>query len=1269
VPLHCVMARIILHWLNEEVKLSHEITSLTEDFRNGYLLGELLHKYNQQHHFNKFVDRETPDAKIKNFCLLEPTMRQIGVFFNSQIAFDIINAKPGATKTLLYEIRTVLEAAKSMSKSADSHQMKRVMQIIKPSIPNYDKTMSATFENAMRSMVENPNDILMERATHKFSKMTETFHESVSNSYSHQMSDIRYELQRTKEIEREKYKHEKEFQQTWDQINQEQWKKNQLKARSRRNLSQKVSGEQIRRETARRVLENTSARDKAISSIDDFEDRIADLKKRDQADNTLLALKTVGSMDDGSGIPSLAYLDEGTLKAGMIQNQKEMQDRNEKMLLRQSERDRRRKRFVRLKESDQAAHLQMEAEGEIFTRVLTISELEEVESLAKMRIMVYKDLFVQNVQTRTALMKSRKEEYQEYLNRCIEYDKDIEMSWVITNRVLAQVARLDALEEAQCAAYNQESLETVQREVARILDITDWIVNVRAIGDYSGGIDMTSDDETTLLPKAILSDVHCMYTNEHLAVPLAFPVPQKVNVYADFPLSLSWKPQCPEVDWLLNKPFRGCDFMTDVAAAPIPVPREEFIDGEAKTVEDEAVKLVPSPPSPEVISPSLMSNYLTCNDSKAFITSIATFEPPLEDPGAPGEKAKTSKAPPAKKEAAKKGKNDVEEVESGLKIVPPAWIANTPASSVLGEVIVASRCVADPIPEHPTAPTDIPQFPLRVILCGASHAVKRTVASALEAEFKITVLRVDDLVSTAISVGEELALNADDLPSTPLQSLSLHIFSKCQRGLAVDDDSYVGLLVEAIKALDVESVGFVIEDFPNTRDQAAKLVVAISGVDYDASRPQSSDKVSEFLTSVPRATELFDASKCGLDRAFFINIPPAAIAKNRICLRKDLRSGEIVSMTDETKSVETLAELVTPRNAMDTISLFVATTTQAINPMEEFMKSLGIASAFGSDDGTDTPVIEGILSNIRDLVSSRLPVEELTTSSPDIAQEAAALDGEVAASPPTDASGTPPSESTPPLILQEGQLPPRLAKILADIWKAGEEQTVASSRQFFAVMRELHYQMIQRRGAIRQVTVTQMLLRDNKQDIFDKFRDDFNSFEEDFRFDAELINELFLRTLELRDTFWEISENKAKQAKAVIQKVSLDGMANVFIHNAQCEGAAMLQSYLGLFVAGLNVLFDYMRATSAYNFTGAYGQVLEPVAPVTNPTLTTEDAAAGGAKGAKKDDKKGSKSGDGRSPIAPPVLWSEMETLPPSTAAEEEVVDDKAKKKDPKKVR
>jgi hypothetical protein len=48
------MADILHTWLNTEVDLSKKIKNIEQDFSNGYLLGELLYKFNQLTNINEF---------------------------------------------------------------------------------------------------------------------------------------------------------------------------------------------------------------------------------------------------------------------------------------------------------------------------------------------------------------------------------------------------------------------------------------------------------------------------------------------------------------------------------------------------------------------------------------------------------------------------------------------------------------------------------------------------------------------------------------------------------------------------------------------------------------------------------------------------------------------------------------------------------------------------------------------------------------------------------------------------------------------------------------------------------------------------------------------------------------------------------------------------------------------------------------------------------------------------------------------------------------
>lgn len=223
------MAKLLLNWLNNDVKLSNVIYSLEEDFKDGYFLGELLHKYNQQLDFDKFVARNHPDSKIKNFCLVEPTMRNVGVNFGSKIAADIMAGREGAIKTLLYELKTALDGIDRNSRQTTNPNLRgtkndKILFAINPSKPSFDKTKSVSFENAIRTAAENPNDIMMRNATLKFQDRKQNFRNTVNVGHSIMLNSMSVDLQRTKEIDRSKKANEGEFADAWESINLDQWK-------------------------------------------------------------------------------------------------------------------------------------------------------------------------------------------------------------------------------------------------------------------------------------------------------------------------------------------------------------------------------------------------------------------------------------------------------------------------------------------------------------------------------------------------------------------------------------------------------------------------------------------------------------------------------------------------------------------------------------------------------------------------------------------------------------------------------------------------------------------------------------------------------------------------------------------------------------------------------------------------------------------------------------------------------------------------------------
>ena len=107
------MAHLLYKWVNEEVVLSKKVTNFAKDFSNGYLFADLLHVYNQLNDFPEYVNKSASNAKITNFCRLEPVFRRLGLRFDSKIAFEIIKEYPRTAMNLVASLKNVLDKISS----------------------------------------------------------------------------------------------------------------------------------------------------------------------------------------------------------------------------------------------------------------------------------------------------------------------------------------------------------------------------------------------------------------------------------------------------------------------------------------------------------------------------------------------------------------------------------------------------------------------------------------------------------------------------------------------------------------------------------------------------------------------------------------------------------------------------------------------------------------------------------------------------------------------------------------------------------------------------------------------------------------------------------------------------------------------------------------------------------------------------------------------------------------------------------------------------
>ncbi|KAM7391379.1 hypothetical protein PAMP_022074 [Pampus punctatissimus] len=122
------MSDILCRWLNEELRLSTTVEPKTfaKDFSSGYLIGEVLHKYQLQNDFNMFMKKDTSISKLNNFTRLEPTLHLLGISFDTSTAQGLMQEKQGVATHLLYQLFISLEKTKKAEIS------RTVMEIMQP---------------------------------------------------------------------------------------------------------------------------------------------------------------------------------------------------------------------------------------------------------------------------------------------------------------------------------------------------------------------------------------------------------------------------------------------------------------------------------------------------------------------------------------------------------------------------------------------------------------------------------------------------------------------------------------------------------------------------------------------------------------------------------------------------------------------------------------------------------------------------------------------------------------------------------------------------------------------------------------------------------------------------------------------------------------------------------------------------------------------------------------------------------------------------------
>jgi hypothetical protein len=336
------MSSLLLKWLNEELQI--QVTNLEKDFENGFLFGEILFRFNQiqPRDLDRLVRSSSADAKIQNFCMIEPVIKNLNIKFDSQLAYAIMQKKKGEASKLLYQIKMALDKLAKTSATVSLREEKEGGVRPLPNMPLraqkpfYDKGAHDFFEKSIRVLVENPNETMMSKTTAKFERERADQEERARQAVLQQKADLQNEKDERR-LER-LHKHQAQHDAMQSQVAKEgatAWKSNMERKAYRDQMSQLTDAKLLQKKEDKVAKEQQKHRDDLLSGVDEFERNLAKFNTSESEPQTNSPNKGPESMDEyyarieeSGRIPDSVQMQRdmdkqlGLIKEKKVQNQK-----------------------------------------------------------------------------------------------------------------------------------------------------------------------------------------------------------------------------------------------------------------------------------------------------------------------------------------------------------------------------------------------------------------------------------------------------------------------------------------------------------------------------------------------------------------------------------------------------------------------------------------------------------------------------------------------------------------------------------------------------------------------------------------------------------------------------------------------------------------------------------------------------------------------------------------------------------------------------------
>ncbi|XP_008573011.1 PREDICTED: sperm flagellar protein 2 [Galeopterus variegatus] len=1168
------MSEILCQWLNQDLKVSRTVSpkSFAKAFSSGYLIGEVLHKFELQDDFSEFSESRISSARLNNFSRLEPTLHFLGVHFDQNVAHGIITEKPGAATKLLYQLYIVLQKKKKSGLTGVE-----IQSMQPPTNLRFQNMKSEAFRERLKNLIPRQTDFNLMRVTYRFQEKYKHMKEDLARVQFEKLERMQKlkEEQRCFNIEKQRLSRRRQ---------------NEIMAKIQAAIIQipKPAGNRtLKALEAQKMMKKKKEAEDVANEIKKFEALIKkDLQAKESASKT--SLDTAGQTTTDL---LNTYSDDDYIK--------KIQKRLEEDAFAREQREKRRRRLLMDQLIAHEAQEEAYREEQLINRLMRQSQQERRIAVQLMHVRHEKEVLWQNRIFREKQYEERRlKDFQDALDR---------------EAALAKQAKIDFEEQIfrEKQVHEQIAIERAQARYKKhysiCAEILDQIIDLSTkVADYR----MLTNN---LIPHKLMHDWKELFFHGK-------PIYEQASIKL-----LSAKPSTEQLielekrNLLDNNDFEEYKNMVGEWALPEemadnPPPSNNCILGHVlhrlveKSLPPQVESTVPELPSFAVkgcLLGKTLSGKTTTLDSlqKVFPIQILSIETLVQEAiQAFHDNEKVNEALPTQKEEAptvlQEGSKESQDLQN---VFPADPVTGKILLKTEGKAMLSTNMNRTPNAEEVKSSDSFSKFTVRAQLGAKSEQLLKkgkSIPDTLLVNILVNAINEIPVNQGWVLDGFPMTLNQAQLLEEALTGYNRNLIETEGRKtqiptLAVDPTiskevplpssafDFV-ILLDISDACSLSRMNDIIaEEFSHemAHEDISQLIVAENrDKDRDQNlRDQIQHRIIGFLDNWPSLEQWFAEPENILikinaeinEQSLWQKVKEifaTEIVKKKSKVQKKLEEKEA-----ETKAAASLAEPMPPPPPPE------PEKEKGIHPQHETSKTPPAKGKLQSETshGKQESLQEGKMKRSETALKrkgspkgktpgGKVPVKKSTAGSTDTS--------------PSPVVPPPPKPGSQEWVYVNEPIPEEILSFLVPYWELVENSYINTIKTVLRNLREDQHTVVAYLYEIR--TSFQEFLRrpDHKQDFVAQWQADFNSLPGDLWDDEETKAEIHQRVNDLRDRLWDICDARKEEAEQERLGIIHDSWLQDSLGITMNHFFSLMQAELNRFQDTKRLLQDYYRA-------------------------------------------------------------------------------------------